>query len=122
MCESSETGFWADLEPAIAWLTKCGTDLALQCRLLAGKHDGDLTAFTSAPENYDHFSCQTVAWLQYQDHNGQPYRQVTVNGQAWLWQLGRNQSGLYSLYQLHEFEALKPTLQPLKKTTHAPTN
>jgi hypothetical protein len=38
--ESPETGFWSELEPAIAWLTKQGADLALQCRLITGQAKG----------------------------------------------------------------------------------
>lgn len=122
VCESHETGFWADLDTAIAWLTKKGADLGLQCRLLAGKHEGAITGYTNAPENYDHADCQTVAWLPYQDGNGQQYRQVRLTGEAWLWQLGRNQSGSHSLCQAHEFEALKQHLQPYKEPTHDTTN
>jgi|SRR5579883_1194175 len=122
VCESHETGFWAELEPAIAWVTKKGADLGLQCRLLAGKHDGAITGFTNAPESYDHMDCRTVAWLPYQDSNGQQYRQVSLTGAAWLWQLGRSQSGSHSLYQAHEFEALKPHLQPYQEPTHDTAN
>lgn|GEM_PF-3118920 len=122
VCESHETGFWTALEPAIAWLTKKGSDLSLQCRLLAGKHDGDIMGFTSAPENYDHSSRPTVAWLPYQDHGGNQYRQISLDAQSWLDQLGRNQSGSYSLYQAHEFEALKTHLQPLKESAHDTTD
>ena len=122
VCESHETGFWADLEPAIAWLTKKGADLGLQCRLLTGNHEGAITGYTNAPENYDHTDCQTVAWLPYRDSNGQQYRQVNLTGEAWLWQLGRNQSGSHSLYQEHEFEALKPHLQPYKEPDNDTTD
>ena len=98
VCESPETGFWSELEPAIAWLTKQGADLALQCRLITGKQKGDILGITSAPENYDHSSRPIVAWLPYQDSTGQQYRQISLNAQDWLHQLGRNQSGSYSLY------------------------
>jgi len=112
-------GRLVDVDQAIQWINKKASDLALQCRIITGQHQGTITAYTSAPENFDGFSSTTVQWLPYTDHIGRRYRKISLEGRDWQWQLGRNFSGLFGLFQEHEFEALKPTLKPWEETEPA---
>jgi len=64
-----------------------------------------ITLVTTAPETYDGFGTQTVAWLPYRSRlKGESYRLVSVRSDAINWQTARYGGGKYPAMPRDEFD------------------
>jgi len=95
-------GSFIPLESLASAIDAKGQQLHEDCLILAGKFNGEITAFTTAPEDYDLGETSTVSYLPFHDGK-QQFRQILVPGRIWKNQVARNQSGMYPTYREGEW-------------------
>lgn len=84
----------ADLTPIVA---AKALDLSIECRLLADKYTGTLQRWTTATKDYDGFGTTEIQTVG-------RYRQVSIEGPNYNWQVGRYQSGFNTVLTQEQFD------------------
>lgn len=103
-------------------------NLKERCKLLAGKGTKPIDLYTTATEDYDHSSTQTLQMLQ-EEYRGKQLRKVRIQPECYKWQTDRYGSGLHLILTVEDFQNwnhpacrdIKAIEQPVEQPVEAVT-